>query len=1097
MYFKRLEMFGFKSFADKTILNFEPGITAVVGPNGCGKSNIFDAVRWVLGEQSVKELRGSAMEDVIFNGTDSKQGLGFAEVHLVFSNESKILPIEYNEVTVTRRLFRSGESEYLLNKTVVRLKDILELFMGTGVGAEAYSLVQQGKVDLVVSARPEDRRIILDEASGITKYKSRKREALNKLKETENNLIRINDIILEVKRQIGSIERQASKARRYKEEFEKLKTLETQLARQRLLAFVDKKNEMIRFLQELKDRQIKLKEELDELNNIVTYESSLLSELEQKMDESNTEEMKLASTLEINARQIEFNEERLENLALNETRLNQQKTTIIERCRQQQEKIQELNQGLTALNTMMERNLSLIEQKKQELGQIVQAIELDKTSIKTDEEKILTLTSHQVRLKNELSENMKDFQGALAKKRRLELENVKVAGEKEEIDGKLRDICAEITITTKKNEELKREKEAKSGALSELNLELKNIDQELVESEKKKVIFLSQKAFTEELRVQYQDIPDPIVNGRLITSVPPLENQSGIIGKVKEFHPFDLEKYPSLKESATFGPESKLYEIICEAKFIELDPQQFVSKIEVLDQKIQDLNVSRGSLCQKISEAEQGLELISKAFQIEEKNISIFEAQKNDILENSSKLLGELEIVNVELEEVQKSLAIFKVEEDELISQLNNINQETQLSQTNIKDRQISINRKSQQKEEVAVAIAQSEIELQSVKDKEQSLQDNLRLFTESLEDGWEEIKRIDEENSQYALKRQKIEDEIAALKDQIERDQEQQKSLKDTLRAFENQRNDVTQRLNSIRGNMIVTEGELAEIKNQEHQQQMKEQELLFSEREIKDRLAQVYKLNLDELLVSPEPSQEPVADAGEFNSEENLLIEIERLKKRCESFGSVNLVAIEEFEELRQRFEFLTKQQSDLLTSKESIHQTISKINRTTRQMFMDTFMKVSEEFRIYFRALFGGGEAQLVLLDPENVLESGIEIIARPPGKKLQNIGLLSGGEKTLTAIALIFGVFKVRPSPFCVLDEIDAALDESNVGRFAQLLKEFAKIAQFIVITHNKKTIAYSDIMYGITMQETGVSKIVSVKFREEKKVAVAEAEEVSV
>jgi len=1093
VYFKRLEIFGFKSFADKTVLNFEPGITAVVGPNGCGKSNIFDSIRWVLGEQSVKELRGSAMEDVIFNGTDKKPALGFAEVSLTFCNESRMLPIEYDEVTVTRRLFRSGESEYLLNKTVVRLKDILELFMGTGIGAEAYSLVQQGKIDLVVSARPEDRRVLLDEASGITKYKSKKREALNKLKETENNLLRINDIILEVKRQIGSIERQANKARRYKEEFEKLKDLEIKLTQKQLEGFVSQKNEIARFLEELKSQESKFLGQIEEFKILVSYETDNLNDLEQKIADIAAQELKLDNSIEINARQIEFNEERLENLRLNEVRLNQQKTQVMERSNQQQEKITELNGALQSLSDQLRNNTEGLIQKKENLKNLLDNLNAEQASIRRDEEKILDLNSGQVRVKNELTEIIKESQGCLAKKRRLELENVKVTGEKDEVDQKFNTICSDMNSSLQKIEALRKEQDSKKETFNQLQGQLKQLEEELAQTERKKVFLISQKAFIEELRVQYQDIPDPVVEGRLITWNPPLEKHSGMIGKVKEVKVVDPQKYLDFQNNS-LSATSVLYEIVCETKFIELDPQEMTAKIFELDQKIESFNVQKSDLKTKSQQEEQHLNEMEQSILLEERKFSILEAQKNDILENSSKLLDELQVVSSEMKEAQDSLIALKQREDDLSQRLNASHQELLSIQTQIKEKQNTISLKSQEKEQTTVAIAQLEAELESIKDKEKSLRENLKMFCESLEGSCEEIKHLEEEQAQHALKKEKLEEEIVEVRNQIGFIKEKRESLKKIIEDDEKRKNEISQRLNSIRGEISSIEKDSQEIKNQLHQQQLRAQEIAFQEKAIKDRLLQIYKIDL-ESVVSP-IGQDSAAEQFPENPEETTA-EIERLKKRCESYGAVNLVAIEEFEELRQRFEFLTKQQSDLLTAKESLHQTISKINRTTREMFMETFTKVSEEFRVYFRMLFGGGEAQLVLLDPENVLESGIEIIARPPGKKLQSISLLSGGEKTLTAIALIFGVFKVRPSPFCILDEIDAALDESNVGRFGFLLKDFAKIAQFIVITHNKKTISHADIMYGITMQETGVSKIVSVKFFDEKKALSPELEAVAI
>ncbi|HOW35865.1 MAG TPA: AAA family ATPase [Candidatus Omnitrophota bacterium] len=1114
MYLKKLEIFGFKSFAEKTVLNFEPGITAVVGPNGCGKSNIFDSIRWVLGEQSVKELRGSSMEDVIFNGTDTKSPLGFAEVSLTFSNESKMLPIEYDEVVVTRRLFRSGESEYLLNKTVVRLKDILELFMGTGIGAEAYSLVQQGKVDLIVSARPEDRRMILDEAAGITKYKSKKKEALSKLSDTENNLLRINDIIVEVKRQIASIERQASKARRYKEEFEKLTNLEIQLARHQIRSFAQQVDGINLSLGQLKDEETRLNQEIEKLNSLMNEENNLSLDLGRKISEVRSEDVRFENQITMDSRQIGFNQERMADLTANQERLGQQKAQLLERCRAQEEKIKALELSLDSLVESTQNSIKLLEEKKNSLIAIAETIKNSKESIVDDEVKILDLTSQQVNIKNELTEIMKEFQGFLARKRRLDIENEKVLGEKDQVDNRLKTVCADVEICLSKIGELKTQKESQSRSLDDLKLKLSSLEQSCGELERKKLFLKSQKEFIENLRVQYQDIPDPVVEGTLLTTTLPQENCKGIIGKVTASHPLDAQKAMALKSYLPRISQENLYEVTCEAKFIELDPQHIIIQIDELSLQIESLLREKEGVAAAIKSQEESILSVDRVIHDHERVLSSYDAQKTQILEEVGKLTSELDLVDAELSEAKSSLASLKAKEEDHAHRLEAVDEEILALQSRIKDNQNAIALKTQEREEINVAVAQLETEIGSVKDKERGYQENLKVLRDVLDNDQQTIERVDQENIEHGQKKEILAQDITALNSKIEELKGRRESLKESIAALEEQKNEVGLRISDIRKKNDDLLQEIENVKGLMHQQQMKCQEISFSEKSIKDKLLQTYKINLDEIIaqeqlpaqagtVTPEAESavaqaESVISAAESIdtpiaaenipvsqpvqiSPEEMMSQIEQLKKKCESFGTVNLVAIEEFDELRQRFEFLTKQQSDLLTAKDSLMSTIGKINRTTRQIFLDTFTKVSEEFRIYFRMLFGGGEAQLVLVDPENVLESGIEIIARPPGKKLQNITLLSGGEKTLAAIALIFGVFKVRPSPFCVLDEIDAALDESNVGRYGYLLKDFAKIAQFIVITHNKKTIVNANIMYGITMQESGVSKIVSVKF----------------
>ena len=1101
MYLKRLEIFGFKSFAEKTVLDFQQGISVIVGPNGCGKSNVFDSVRWVLGEQSVKDLRGSSMEDVIFSGTDKKPALGFAEVSLVFSNESKVLPLETDEVIITRRLFRSGESEYLINKNVCRLRDITEMFMGTGVGAEAYSLIQQGKVDLVVSAKPDDRRQIFDEAAGITKYKAKKREALNKLKDTEENLVRLNDIVVEVKRQIATIERQAKKAQRYKEDFEQLKSFELIMASHQMAIFTQEFETISNTLQNFQSREEEGLVQLAELNRQIEHETALIEEIEEQINELKAQQIRLDNDVEVNVRQIGFNEERLQNIDTTIARLEAEKKAAEERCGTHQAKMEEIKNQLIVMRTSLAEVAGQVEVKRQGLNDLLAFIDEATNAIKSSQESIYTFNAQQVRLKNQLTENMKRAMEQDARKHRLEQENSKVIQEKSEVIQKFETINAAITMVQGELEaqwvSLNHQRQQEADLKSQLTACETRID----ELEKSKVFLLSQKDFIDKMQRQYQENPDPVVEGRFIAPVRPSENQTGIIGKIKSI----------LEVEGGF-------EIVYETKYVELDLSHMDERIVAVEAQLVTENEQRNTLIQSIAELTGVIDQVLKDIQQQEKKLSVLEAQKNDLELESGKIVGELDLISTEFSYIEKALAELKVQEADLSSQLKSIEGELSFIQEEISVKQQEISRKHQEREDWNMSIVQLEAQLNNLRHQEHSSTENLRLHTQNLDRDVADIARFDLESQEAEAKKVKIHEDIANLQVAIDHLKGKKDALNAALDHSLGQRAEMTQRLSGVRQNAKAIEDEIVQSKTELHNLQMRQQELQFNQRALKERLLQAYKIDWEvwqakgglnaqpavapvqvqeaveglegqETVVAAEASIEEEVEhhaapvhAPEVNYEE-LALEIERLKKRCESYGAVNLVAIEEFDELKNRFEYLTKQQSDLLTAREQLMQTIQKINRTTRQMFTDTFVRVNEEFKTHFRMLFGGGEAELILLDPENALESGIDIVARPPGKKLQNISLLSGGEKTMTAIALIFGVFKVNPSPFCVLDEIDAALDESNVGRFANLLKDFAKIAQFVVITHNKKTMAVADLMYGVTMQERGVSRIVSVKFNE--------------
>ncbi len=1088
MYFKKLEIFGFKSFAEKTILHFEPGITAVVGPNGCGKSNVFDAIRWVLGEQSVKQLRGGAMEDVIFNGTDTKLALGFAEVSVTFDNASRTLPFDHDEITVTRRLFRSGESEYLINKETVRLKDVVETFMGTGVGAESYSLVQQGKVDLVVSARPDDRRMIFDEAAGITKYKAKKREAMNKLKETDDNLLRLNDIVTEVKRQITSLERQAQKARRYKEEFEKLKSLEQVQALCQCDEFAQARSGIQERIDAMKGAEENAHRELGEFRGVLEREMSALEELEQSVQEVRAQDMKLENQVELAVRHMAFNDERLENLEQNVTRVSSQKEGLKEKCRLQQEKITELEGMLASSLENIAAASGELDERRRAFAGLAALIQEYEQSMRADEEHIRQISSRLAEIKGGLTEIMKEREGYLARRRRLDLEQSKVTLERAETERKLSGLSDGIRAIMAKRQSIFDELDREKAALALAHEELAALDTGIETLEHRRLFLVSQKEFIEKLHVQYQDMPDPVITGRFFSPIPPAERHTGFIGKLKSVQQVAPERQEDLRRYLDGMDASALYEIMCETKFVELDPLAIAGEIGTIDARLAELAVERTAKLSTIAQYTRTSESLAQQGHAEDRRLSVCEAQQTDIGAEAMKLLQELQAVAEEIVEVDAGLARLGEGEIRLTGEIHGLEGDLGAAQEASRTRQDALAVKRVAREEAAVALAQFESEIAAMREREKSWQANMDMFRSSMNGYLEEMFRLDQEALSFGERRQQLQDDTLRIETSLVSLRREKEGFRESRGRLEAEEKDLSQRLNSLRAQIAGMEKELADGRDNAHDMAMRIQQLDFQEQAVRERMAQKYNIDLAAAVAGAR--QDAPEGARSVPDIEVLRQEIQALTKRCDAFGGVNLLAIEEFEELKGRFQFLTRQQSDLLEAKTSLEQTIRKINKTTRDLFIDTFTKVNEQFREYFKLLFNGGESQLVLLDPENALESGIEIVARPPGKKLQTISLLSGGEKTMTAIALIFAVFRVNPSPFCVLDEIDAALDEANVDRFSSVLKEFAKISQFIVITHNKKTMAHANVMYGVTMQQRGISKVVSVKFSGDRQEAPA-------
>ncbi len=1027
------------------------------------------------------------MEDVIFNGTDTKLPLGMAEVTLTFDNEKKYFPVDHDEVTISRRIFRSGESEYLLNRMQVRLKDIQDLLMGSGIGSESYSIVAQGKIELVLSAKPEDRRLIFDEASGITKYKAQKKEALRRLEETEQNILRINDIIAEVKRSIGYLERQANKARRYQATFEELKMKEINLATLQRNNLAQERFQISKQLEALKNQQDLLQSEIKEGENRVDERNHELKTLEGNLTELKKVIVSLENLVQRNIQNINFNRERIKELENTKVYMQTQLVQTQERLKNDEEKLNKQKEERLSLKKDLEEKSLALKDNNAQLENLVSAIKVSLENIAQAKRCILELATKTSRVRNEFTELSSEQQVNLSRKKRLELEKAKVTEEKAQVAENLNTLFSDLQQLEKEYEQLSLRI---SGVKEELDSEIKTLserNQDIEGLERKKLSLVSQKEFLEKLKNQYDDISESM-NALIYLDKLPDEKITGLVVKVKEHLKLDNEKSASIDAN---------FKLSGEAKPIDLDAQRVNEKIKEIEEELAVLKNNKVSLENHIRELNGTIQDLTAKEQQQQLAWANKKTVHNTVLEQCNKIKEEEEIVVLELSDVQNELDNLEGKLKSARAHLSELEEENRALDTSIHTEQENINLNSKIKEEVLVVITQVKTEIENLNKSLGSeetafktLEEACRKEEENILNQEAKIKETEERIQGLAEEIEDLEEKIIISRNEIESHHNSLYSEEKRDQELSGGVNDTVQEIDEKRQKLDV-------LKDKSYELQMAQKDIDFKYQSIKDRLFSAYKIDLDtqiknsrveaaEISVLGQERLEPIEDSVIQETDENKLYEeIQGLKKKIDSYGTVNLVAIQEYDELKKRYDFLTAQQNDLVSAKDSLQEAIGKINRTTRKMFMETFEKVREEFRNYFRLLFNGGDAQIYLIDEQDPLESWIEIICRPPGKKLQNVLLLSGGEKSLSAIALIFAIFKVKPAPFCVLDEIDAALDESNVDRFGRLLQEFANTSQFIVITHNKRTIVNAGIMYGITMQESGVSKIVSVKFAKDK------------
>jgi len=1173
MYLKSLNVVGFKSFADRTTLEFHRGVTAIVGPNGCGKSNVLDSLRWVLGEQSAKALRGGEMKDVIFSGTETRPPLGMAEVSLTFADCEEALGTAFNEVTITRRVFRDGASEYEINKTACRLRDIHSLFMDTGIGRTAYSIMEQGKIDQILSSRPEDRRAIFEEAAGITKYKSQKKEALRKLENTEANLIRLADIIREVKRQIGSLQRQAGKARRYQASFEELASLEHRLGRHQFDAY----SATIAALQTHVDGTRQRQEQLDhevlgqerrvaearaewtlidaDLVRLREEQGSLRNALERAEQRAATNRARVEefAGLRDQARQeiagteekVRVGEEQLAHLNAQVENFTQLRGESQDRFDGEQEAVQMLSAHIGAVEAeraeieeqklrqerlfqRQEQELAALELQQRNFQMRIEALQSEQTSLTMRREEAQeTVRQHAVRLVE---------METLLRERREALQQAQHA--RREAEEKLRDAERARTEVGKSHQQIQARRDALMQ-LQDQNASAPQATQRLLKTQATESASELKGTLSQHLSVQAGfETPLALLLGdavnALITQNDTLAQawRAKLVGKEQcAFAPLQTARPTPLPSSSETHATRYLtaQPVVGDLVAALLEDAHVVEDLEAA-WRLKSLQpqstiatrtgelITRSGLLLVGQEAGASLAVLTRQTELRKLEVSLAESngrvaeaqsavdQVRAILEEKA---GSIEQARADLQEAEIGAATQRQEERgaqaavaQLASQVEDATRE--LARLNSQE-QVDHDRHERLREAMGAAEAgrqEAEIRMEELKVQLAELADQetaqtaaltelrIQLATQTQQcEAWQQQRepvatRLQDlrelaklrirESAQHEARVIQAQTEIVAAEQERAEKSEAQQQLTGELEQAQVSRTTAQAQIDEQESALRALRREHGEIQSSRAENEVKlaEQKLFLAN--LRERFRRDYQKELEDLPALQE------ADAPT----DWAALEIDAASKRSalESIGPVNLEAISEYDELEQRHTFLTGQENDLLTAKEQILKAIQEINRTTQKLFSETFEKVKVNFQEMFTELFNGGKASLTLMDENDPLECGIEIIARPPGKQNQNVTLLSGGERTMTAVALLFAIYMVKPSPFCVLDELDAPLDESNINRFIKILHRFVKQSQFVVITHNKRTISIADVLYGVTMEERGVSRFVSMRLQ---------------
>ena len=1182
MYLKRLEMQGFKSFADKTVLEFMPGITTVIGPNGSGKSNISDAIRWVLGEQSMKSLRGAKSEDVIFAGTQNRKSLGFAEASLIFDNSDNRLPVEYQEVVVTRKLYRSGESGYYINKTPCRLKDVLELFMDTGIGKDGYSIIGQGKIDEILSNKSEDRRHIFEEAAGVVKYRVRKVESEKKLEQTKLNLLRINDILAEIESNIEPLKAQSEKAKKYLDLREELKSIEIGLFIYNINSYKEKLTKIVEDEDILKNDNLEataklesitslkeqLKQEIDAITNQIESMQNIGFESEKEIERINSEIN--VSKERISNNQENFNrfDKEIEEIKVRNVSLEEEKTSKLEKKnnlftnkerfqRELDEKEKEL-EGLT--KKLSDKELEIEEKKKQveqntdlkyEKAAAISTIEANLENIEKRNKQIASEIDLAIseldstRLTKE--EIAKEFYEIESKRNEAAKQLEAIISKKEETENKVKKYDSEINTLSSEYrikesrlkflQETEREKEGYVKSVKSLLLgcdqdaslrkgmhgvlaniinspkeyetaiemslgaALQNIVTETEQDAKKMVEYLR----TNNLgRASF--LPIASVKGNKLEKYSS-KGINGIIGIASDLVKFD-KKYDQIVLSLL----GKTVVVEDMDTAIELAKQNKYS-FRIVTVKGDLINpsgaITGGSVAPKtvnILGRAREIESLEKELKKLKEKIEKLEKEKQDYLDSSEDVLEEITALEKNLQDID---IVYATDKQKIISVEENIAkvqariEKLKQEKEELKNQKAE-NLENKEKEEQEIKeLTDKNTELNSVieqfanlnKDNQRYIDDlnmdvtNLKISVSSFDESEasidEMVERIDQDinNNNLSIENKiKQKEEITTDNLNLENKiKELEAQIEEINKKVENSSTEVaTLKENRVSKNEELSKAESDFTAQIEVLDGLKEQLLKIDVKKVK--IEQDIEIVVNKLWEEYELTPNNVDNYTKPDNIQETTKRVNSLRNKIKDLGSINIDAIEEYTQTKQRYDFMCEQRLDLEDGITKLRKVIQDMTNIMKDQFAKQFEIINNNFGEVFRELFGGGKAELTLTDPENILECGIDINVQPPGKKLQNMTLLSGGEKAFTAIALLFAILKINPSPFCVLDEIEAALDDVNVYRYADYLKKFTKDTQFLVITHRKGTMEAADTVYGITMEENGISKLLSMKLK---------------